>query len=331
MYSDQGSYTMVSNCIFWDNGSYGISGAVDATYSDIEGGWPGQGNIDADPCFVDLGYWDSNDTPDYPQWIEGDYHLLPDSPCINAGDPNYITEINERDLDGDPRVIGCRIDMGAFEYSNLVPAEVRIVPRSINLANRGKWITALLWLPENYNAAEIDFCILLLEDEIEPEQLFINEKEQAMMARFNDEQLHGILEAGDIELKISAQLTDATVFEGTDVIKVIYEGGGKLAKLSGKASNPNPADGATDVDATADLSWTAGFNATSHDVYFGTGNPPPFIGNQTATTFDPAPMAFETTYYWRIDEVNKWGKTAGDLWNFTTLRQPPPPPPPPPW
>jgi hypothetical protein len=34
-------------------------------------------------------------------------------------------------------------------------------------------------------------------------------------------------------------------------------------------------------------------------------------------------MAYETKYYWRIDEVSKWGKTTGDIWSFTT---PPPPP-----
>jgi len=92
----------------------------------------------------------------------------------------------------------------------------------------------------------------------------------------------------------------------------------------GQASNPNPADGATEVSTTADLSWTAGSGATSHDVYFGTTNPPPFIGNQAATTFDPGTSAPSTTYYWRIDEVNAWGKTTGTVWHFTTESGPPP-------
>ncbi|MHC4642313.1 MAG: hypothetical protein ACYS32_11765 [Planctomycetota bacterium] len=76
------------------------------------------------------------------------------------------------------------------------------------------------------------------------------------------------------------------------------------------------------------MNWTAGFNATSHDVYFGTSNPPPFIGNQTTTTFDQGTMAYNTTYYWRIDEVGDAGKTNGLVWSFTTLSSPPPPPPP---
>jgi len=48
-----------------------------------------------------------------------DYHLLPDSPCINAGDPDYVAGPNETDLDGKPRVIGGRIDMGAYEFNHI--------------------------------------------------------------------------------------------------------------------------------------------------------------------------------------------------------------------
>jgi probable HAF family extracellular repeat protein/parallel beta-helix repeat protein len=48
----------------------------------------------------------------------GDYHLLPGSPCINAGDPDYVAGPNETDLDGLPRVIGGRIDMGAYEFNH---------------------------------------------------------------------------------------------------------------------------------------------------------------------------------------------------------------------
>jgi len=86
----------------------------------------------------------------------------------------------------------------------------------------------------------------------------------------------------------------------------------------GQASSPSPADNATSVSTTADLSWTAGSNATSHDVYFGTSSPGASQGNQTATTFDTGTMANNTTYYWRIDEINAGGTTAGTVWSFTT-------------
>jgi hypothetical protein len=86
-----------------------------------------------------------------------------------------------------------------------------------------------------------------------------------------------------------------------------------------QATNPSPADSTTDVDVDADLSWTAGSGSTSSDVYFGTSSPGAFQGNQTATTFDPGTMANDTTYYWRIDEINAGGTTTGNVWSFTTI------------
>jgi len=103
----------ITNCIFWENWPQQIvdlSGfRLAASYSDVQGGWAGEGSIDADPCFVDA--------------ENGDYHLLADSPCIHAGDPNYIAEPNETDLDGKPRVIGGRIDMGAYEFNHIPVAD----------------------------------------------------------------------------------------------------------------------------------------------------------------------------------------------------------------
>ena len=85
-----------------------------------------------------------------------------------------------------------------------------------------------------------------------------------------------------------------------------------------KATNPTPANGSTGVAVNADLSWTAGTGATSHDVYFGTSSSSPtFRGNQAGTTYDTGTMANGTTYYWRIDELP--GPITGDLWNFTTV------------
>ncbi|MHC4746187.1 MAG: endonuclease/exonuclease/phosphatase family protein [Planctomycetota bacterium] len=118
---------------------------VTFSYSDIEGGegaihvesgctlnW-GAGNIDADPCFVESGYWgDANDPniivePNDPNaiWVEGDYHLLLVSPCVDAGDPDYVAGPNETDLDGNPRVTGEAIDMGAYEAA-ISPYEIAV-------------------------------------------------------------------------------------------------------------------------------------------------------------------------------------------------------------
>ena len=111
----------ISNCIF-QNGGIGLVGRLGVpgatlSYNNVRGGgvdsgryldFPGEGNIDADPCFADPGYWDANGTPedaDDDFWIEGDYHLKSQagrydpneggwttdevtSLCIDAGDQN---------------------------------------------------------------------------------------------------------------------------------------------------------------------------------------------------------------------------------------------------
>jgi hypothetical protein len=107
----------VTNCILWDGGNEiwnNDNSAITITYSDVQSSWPGEGNIDADPSFVSPGYWDANGI-----WVEGDYHLLTDSLCIDAGDPDYIAAPNEKDLDGNPRIIGGRIDIGAYEFNHI--------------------------------------------------------------------------------------------------------------------------------------------------------------------------------------------------------------------
>jgi probable HAF family extracellular repeat protein/parallel beta-helix repeat protein len=223
-----------TNCIFWD-GDNGIwnndNSEINITYSDVQGGWQGKGNIDADPCFVELGYWDP--LPDYNDdywnryiyWIEGDYHLLPGSPCIDTGDPNYVAGPNETDVDGKPRVIGGRIDMGAYEYRPTIPAEARILPRTINLASKGNWITCYIWLPEGYDVADIDPNSVLLEHQIKPEQFSVDQQKQVATAVFNRDKVQGILNVGDIELKITCQLTDGTYFEATDIVQVTDKAG----------------------------------------------------------------------------------------------------------
>jgi len=89
-----------------------------------------------------------------------------------------------------------------------------------------------------------------------------------------------------------------------------------------QAGNPGPADGAIDVAINDDLHWTAGYYADSHNVYFGT-NPTPgageLMGNQDSTSFDPGTLAYETTYYWSIEEVNAAGTAQGPVWRFTTV------------
>ena len=99
------------------------------------------------------------------------------------------------------------------------------------------------------------------------------------------------------------------------------------AILAGPAANPSPANGATGVATNASLAWTAGTNATGHRLFFGTAsnavatattNSPEFKGSLSATAYTPVPLAFSTTYYWRVDEMAGVYATTGAVWSFTT-------------
>jgi beta propeller repeat protein len=118
----------LKNCIVYANDLAGgvqiSSNRVVATYCDIQGGWPGEGNIDADPEFVQSGQWDGA------IWLAGDYHLKSQgwrwdsetgawvsdavtSPCIDAGDPASPLLDEPMMLPMGP-VVNERINMGAY-------------------------------------------------------------------------------------------------------------------------------------------------------------------------------------------------------------------------
>ena len=108
------------NCVVWGNTANQIVSldrlsATTVLFSDVEGGWSGDGsnNIDADPLFVD---------PD-----NGDYRIGPGSPCIDAANTNAVPGGIVTDLDGNARFIddpnttntglgSCPVDMGAYEF-----------------------------------------------------------------------------------------------------------------------------------------------------------------------------------------------------------------------
>jgi Carbohydrate family 9 binding domain-like len=97
----------------------------------------------------------------------------------------------------------------------------------------------------------------------------------------------------------------------------------------GAAGNPQPANGATGVQMVAKLSWTPATTALSHDVYFGTDKEavqnatktsPEFKGNKAAgaESYDPGKMAWQSSYYWRVDAVYSTSTVKGLVWSFTT-------------
>lgn len=121
------SATLV-NTILWNNSPIEIylrGSSFTVTYSDVQGGWPGVGNIDADPLFVDadgadnvIGTGDDN------------LRLFQGSPCIDAGDnsailPRLASMVS--DLYGNPRIVNGTVDMGAYEGGIAPPPSIYYV------------------------------------------------------------------------------------------------------------------------------------------------------------------------------------------------------------
>lgn len=103
------------NCILWDNADCG--GSDESAQIHDNGGYPsvrfcciqgltgvlgGVGNFSDDPLLVDPAH--------------GDFHLALGSPCVNAGDPDFLPLPGETDIDGDDRLLLDRIDIGADEF-----------------------------------------------------------------------------------------------------------------------------------------------------------------------------------------------------------------------
>jgi hypothetical protein len=135
----------LTNCLLWGNTPEEVlsldgTGQTTITCSDIQGGWPGTGNLNVDPMFADPNL--------------GDLRLRAGSPCIDAGD-NAAANLQALDLAGRPRVIDgddddvAVVDMGAYEYGVVAVYNVTQgtshakIQRAIDTAGTGDVITVL--------------------------------------------------------------------------------------------------------------------------------------------------------------------------------------------
>jgi len=246
------SNSTATNCIFWGNtrgeGLHDRLAQINGTPRGVEycciESWDlgGTGNIDADPCFVQPGYWDANDTPDDANddfWVEGDYHLLPTSPCIDTGDPNYIPEPNETDLDGNPRVRGDAIDMGAYE-TIIHEARLLILPRVINRKSSKPRIMAWLHLPQGITKDQVDAdtSLILYPGSMKAMRQFVipnrrrNTQRVSIFAVFDKAELMDAIPAnGKVELQVLGRLRQSgQYFSGSDTIRIIPRRASRVVK-----------------------------------------------------------------------------------------------------
>jgi predicted outer membrane repeat protein len=145
---DEWSSPVLANSILWGNSPDQIYDDANSSpvvsYSDVQDGYPGAGNMDADPLFIDPS--------------AGDFHLGPASPCIDAGN-NAAPDLPARDFEGDPRILDgdgdgtAVVDMGVDEVWG-PPPPVIYVDQDAAATNSGtSWADAFIDLQDAFNWA----------------------------------------------------------------------------------------------------------------------------------------------------------------------------------
>ncbi|HJV66454.1 MAG TPA: hypothetical protein VJ550_12015, partial [Geomonas sp.] len=104
---------MIRNSIIWNNSPGQISGSASVTYSDVQGGYDGAGNIVVDPFFVDA--------------PAGNFYLTSDSPCRDTGNDSLVPSGITTDLGGNARFVGV-VDMGPYEFAIAAAPTVTVQP-----------------------------------------------------------------------------------------------------------------------------------------------------------------------------------------------------------
>lgn len=104
----------------------------------------------------------------------------------------------------------------------------------------------------------------------------------------------------------------------------IFEATTEVAPAPIKAINPNPANGTYFLELPTqnfNLAWESNIDATDYSVYFGTD--PENLSKLTDVSYSenpsyqlPTALNSRVYYYWRVDAVNDYGTTTGDIWSF---------------
>jgi hypothetical protein len=246
IYCYESSNITVQNSILWGNtapyasqikvGNSGAATSIQISYCNIQGGkeniisddnctveW-GQGNINADPNFVNLGGLTVSEG-----FTAGDYHLLGESPCIDAGDPEFITEPSETDIDGNPRISGAKIDIGADEFVPPLTVVVKITPKVLNPRSRGGWIICTIQFPNEHSISDISTDTVFLNEKNQPASYTTDEKANSLVIKFDRNNTQQFLNLtkdleGSVTLTITGELMNGMMFTGSDTIKVLTKG-----------------------------------------------------------------------------------------------------------
>lgn len=200
-----GSNTRIAYCDIED---YANTLYYDPDYTTVEG------LIDADPDFLSDGSFAITG-----EYVPGDWHLQKTSSCINAGDPEFAAAEGQTDIDGEARVMNGRVDIGVDEVEKGIAAKINIEPSKLWIPSKG-FVMAMIRLPEGYAVKDIDAKTILWDDTLKARCLY--KCRHIAVAVFDLDKVSDLLGdvEGKVEVTISGQLMDGTVFLGNDSIQV---------------------------------------------------------------------------------------------------------------
>ena len=190
--------------------------------------------------------------------VNGTVYFLADETfglCLGSPEGYFYTEA-ERNEDGkdhalvfvNPNASGYIIawedlwDLGDADFQDFVLAAltpvnvyVRFCPRTLNLKSRGKWITAIVRLPKEYNASDVDISSILINGTVPADQrhYIICKRWNLIVLKFNrtaiieliKESLNGTVckeKSVKVLLTLTGKFLDGTPFQGKDKIRVVH-------------------------------------------------------------------------------------------------------------
>ena len=171
-----------------------------------------------------------------------------------------------------------------------------------------------LWIDDKLIVDKWAWVNRVVDTRSEPIELVAGQRYSIRMELFNED--------GDAEAHL--------LWESASQPKAIVPSA--AFSLPVRAGAPSPSNGAVDTRQTMILSWSPGDAAASHDLYLGTDedavknadtSSPEYKGARDlgSESYDPGQLEWNTTYYWRVDEVNNTNPDSpwvGNVWNFTT-------------
>ncbi|MCK4887619.1 MAG: hypothetical protein KAS96_09545, partial [Planctomycetes bacterium] len=300
MYSYMMSIPTLTNCIFWGNSdANGMDSSsqiynrcnTKVSYSCIQGGYPGVGNIQVDPQFVDFGNGDYHLKSEGWRWCEGLLDWQYDdvtSRCIDSGNPGSLLGEELLTIPSDPnheRGENIRINMGVFGGT----VEASMAPSGWAL------------LGDLSNDGTVDYVDLAGQ----VEDWLMNDNAQP-----GDLNRDGVVDMADFVL--------------------LAQDWSVPADWAFYPSSPNPGDGSTGVALYGTvLRWSAGKKTVYQDVYFGqsedavrdaNSSSPEYKGQIDVDTFDPGSFELMKTYYWRVDQLDGSSEliVKGPVWRFSS-------------